>query len=309
MSKRRKRTPSRIFGTYTLPSGQSAPGELRLKGSASLLSLYSGRKLPNFSDGSCIQGTSYKGERLTLIDCVPFGGEWSGTWHRFNVFPHVVVVGDDHLDPSKPCIKAIHFTTSDLTTLFYDSDAFGSVIHTESVIDAVLREHREMRPVETGAMPVIMYFTGKDRVAEVPTAIGKVSVHHRPRWTMGSPKGLSLKNRIVVSIEPEQSVTFEDAAERMMAIACFLSMAAGRAQVVSHIHVTRSEATDRTQKPLTIHFGLAPIWWTPGLCSQFGYSPVCFGRVRASVVVGGVQPPRVVVRLDEGEERRQSIGS
>ncbi len=248
----------RFLGTYTLPSGQSAIGELRLKGSSTLLKLHSDEFLTPVEAASSIKGTAYTGECLTLIDSYsPGTGQTSfndaPTKYHANIFPHYVAVGRRHFNPGEPYIRAIHFTTTDLTTLFYDFDAFSSVIDAKSIIDVVLQERRRTRSVDAGEWPHILYFTGKDCIAEVSTAIGKVSVHHRPRYTTGGPTGVFIKNRIVVSIEPDQPMTFHESLARMYNVACFLSMAAGRAQGVDHVHVTATEVIDDIPHSLAIY--------------------------------------------------------
>ena len=256
---RSKKTQSpRFLGTYTLPGGKSVVGELRLQGSRTLLKLHSDEFLVGVETDACVTGAAYTGEYLTLIECYSPGTGHTGfkdkpTRYHAEVFPHYVAIGRCHLKPGEPCVKAIHFTTTDLTTLFYDFDAFSLLIDARPIIDVVLQERRKLRPVEAGERPLVSYFTGKDCIAEVPTAIGKVSVHHRPSFGLGGPSGVSMKNRIVVSIEPDQPVTLRDAVQRMYDIACFLSMAGGRAQGIDHIHVTTTEIIDNVPESLTIY--------------------------------------------------------
>lgn len=69
---------------------------------------------------------------------------------------------------------------------------------------------------------------------------------------MGGPTGVFIKNRIVVSIKPDQPATFHDSVDWMYQVACFLSMAAGRAQGIDHIHVTTTEVIDDIPQSLTI---------------------------------------------------------
>jgi len=254
----KKKQPTQFLGTYTLPGGQSVIGELRLKGSSTLLKLHSDEFLARVEAASCIEGTAYTGECLTLIDChSPGMGQTSfkdaPTRYHADVFPHYVAIGSRHLNPGQPCVSGIHFTTPDLTALFYDFDAFSHVIDAKPIIDVVLQERRQMRPVEAGEWPHVSYFTGKECIAEVPTAIGKVSVHHRPRYNIGGPTGVFIKNRIVVSIEPEQPVTFRDAVDGMYDVACLLSMAAGRAQAIDNVYVTTTEVIDDIPQSLTVH--------------------------------------------------------
>lgn len=273
MSKQRskKNQPSRFLGTYTLPGGKAVVGELRLKGSSTLLKLHSDDFLAGIEAASCVNGVAYTGDYLTLIDChSPGTGQISSkdepTRYFAEVFPHYVAIGRHHLKPDEPCIRAINFTTTDLSALFYDFDAFSHVINAKPIIDVVLRERRQMRPVEAGERPQVLYFTGKGCIAEVPTAIGKVSVHHRPSYSMGGPRGVFIKNRIVVSIEPDQVVVFRDAVSWMYDVACFLSMAAGRAQGIDHIHVTTTDVIDNVPQPLTIYPSYR--WKVSGMSEQ-----------------------------------------
>lgn len=253
-----KQQPNRFLGTYTLPGGQSMVGELRLKGSSTLLKLHSNELLAHVETASFVKGTAYSGECLTLVDChSPGTGQTSfkdaPTRYHADVFPHYVAIGRRHLNPGEPHISSIQFTTNDLSTLFYDFDAFSHVIDAKPIIDVVLQERRQMRPVEAGERPEVMYFTGRDCIAEVFTAIGKISVHHRPRYSMGGPTGVYIKNRIVVSIQPDQPMTFDEAVGRMYDAACFLSMAAGRTQGIDHIYVTTTEVVDDIPQSLSVH--------------------------------------------------------
>ena len=221
MSKQRqKQDPRRFLGTYTLANGELAVGELRLEGQGTLLKMHSDHALEAVTQSTSIEGAAYSGEFLTLIECISPGpsvhSRDGSTRYSADVFPHYVAVGRCHLKPSQPCVGAIHFTTTDLKTLFYDFDAFSCVIESKPIIDVVLQERRQMRSVESlGERPIVAYFTGKSCIIEVSTAIGNVSVHHCPRYNTGGPSGVSIKNRIVVSIEPEHPVVFSDAIDKM----------------------------------------------------------------------------------------------
>ncbi|WP_155640887.1 HEPN domain-containing protein [Burkholderia pseudomultivorans] len=254
----KKEQPNRFLGIYTLAGGRRAVGELRLKGSSTLLKLHSDQEMAPVEWGTCVEGVAYTGERLTLIDChSPGVGHTSFKDEPINyhadVFPHYVAVGRCHLKPNRHDVCSIHFTTTDLAALFYDFDAFSHVINPEPIIDQVLQERRQNRPVERGERPQVFYFTGKDCIAEVSTAIGKVSVHHRPRYNMGGPSGVFIKNRIVVSIEPVHPVSFIEAIDHMYEIGGFLSMAAGRTQGIDHIHINITEEIDGRRQSLTVY--------------------------------------------------------
>jgi hypothetical protein len=260
MAKRRdkKGDAVRFLGTFTLPDGHDVVGELRLKGSNTLLKIHSSEFLTRVETASCVKGTAYSGECLTLVECdSPGSGQTTSKdappRYHADIFPLYVAIGRSHIHPVQPCVSGVHFTTTDLTTLFYDFDAFSRLVDAKPVIEAVLQERRQLRPIEAGESPQILYFTGKDLVVEAATAIGKISVHHRPRYNLGGPTGVYLKNRIVVSIEPDQPVTLTDAMDRLHDVACFLSMAAGRKQGVDHISITTTGKTDNTPRSLVIY--------------------------------------------------------
>lgn len=245
----KKKRTSNFLGTYQLPGEQSVVGELQLNGARTSLKLHSDKFLARIKEATCIEGVTYSGECITLIDCLTHGVDQGtsrdgATRYSAEVFPHYVAVGRRHLKVGERCVKAIHFTATDLETLFYDFDAFSTVIDSKSIIDVVLRERRQMRSVETGETPHVLYFTGKDCIANVSTAIGQVAVHHRPRYSCGGPSGVFLKNRIVVTVAPNQPVSFIDAVDRIYDVASFLSMAAGRTQGIKHIHISTTESTD-----------------------------------------------------------------
>lgn len=253
----KKTQPNRFLGTYLLSGGKHAVGELRLKGSSTLLRLHSDEFLPGVEAASCIKGVAYTGECLTLIDCLSAGVSQAyvkdaPSRYYAEIFPHYVAIGRAHLDPNEPRISSIDFTTSDLTALFYDFDAFGSVIDARPIMDTVLSERRALRRVEAGEGPQVLYFTGKHRIAEVSTAIGMISVDHRPSYSTGGPSGVFIKNRIVVSIKPESSVSFTDAVDLLHDLACFFSVVAGRTQSIDKFNVTTTETVDGVPLSLVV---------------------------------------------------------
>lgn len=252
------RGAKRLLGTFELPGGQRAAGELRLRGSRTLLRVHSDNPLPRVGQGGYVTGVTDRGECVSLVDCHTQGAgqtNFSGgsTKHHSEIFPHYVATGRQHMRPNEACVAGVHFTTTDLTSLFYDFDAFSHVVDARPLIDTVLRERRATRPVETGDWPQVFYFTGKTHIVEVDTTHGKVSVRHSPSYNMGGPEGAYIKNRIVVSIEPETPVSFEAAMASMHEVCCFLSLVAGRVQGIECIDVSTTELIDGHPCWLTIH--------------------------------------------------------
>lgn len=257
-----KKEKSRFLATFSLPDGQSAFGELRLKGEETLLRLKSDKLIGRIEDGSHLQGVTLDHKWVTCIDCISpgTGHHWSKagiTHYHADIFPHYVTVGGEHLRPDSAMVRAISFRVSDLPALFYDFDAFGHVIGSDKVIDVVLEEARKRRAVEAGEWPQVCYFTGKDTVAEIETPIGKISVNHRPSFSMGGPEGVFIKNRMAVSIEPEAPVAFKDIIDRMLTLRRFLSMAAGRRQGIQSVGLTTTTPTQEPGQALELHWSYA----------------------------------------------------
>lgn len=273
MKKTKGRSPNRYLGTYQISSSQNLIGELELDGEGTALRVHADEPL-QVGNLEHVKGIAYTGDYITLIDCLSQGqgarySKDGSTRYHADILPHYVAIGFSHLDPEASCIKAIHFTATDLQDLFYDFDVFSQVIDARPIIDSVLAERRRMRPVEAGEHPKVFYFTGKSCVIEAPSSIGKISVHHRPSYSLGGPAGVYIKNRMVVSIEPSELATFSEILQGMYDISCFLSVAAGRAQGIKHIQLETSQLIDGIPQMLSVFPSFS---WKTGGKSKY-YKP------------------------------------
>lgn len=242
-------------------SGRQAYGDVRLRKGKTSVRL-AGTHDPIYAiNQDHLFGTTLDNQRLTCIDCVSSGsgtgGKAGGEEHWYSrLFPHYVVVGQKHLHPDAASIAAIHFRTDDLDTLFYDFDAFGHAIDARPFIDSVLTERRKMRPVKTGDWPQIAYFTGKSTIVEVTTPIGRVTASHAPRSNMGGPRGVYIKNRIRIEIEPGELVSLPEAVNRLGVMHRFLCAFAGRELRIKEV-LLRTTGEGPTNV-LALHWSLAP---------------------------------------------------
>lgn len=261
---RASKQDKRFNGSFQLPSGASYFGELVIDGRRTLLNLSSQSELPLLRSVGDISGTTLDGKKITCIDCVGSsqGRSTKGgvaIHHYAHVFPHYVVIGDEHVDSKSACIQRITFSVDDISSLFYDFDAFGFVIDASEIIDSVLEQQSKIRRIEAGEWPQVAYFAGRFTVAEVDSVIGKITVRHRPTSNMGGPDGFYMKNSMYVSIEPYSPVTFEDAMGRATCVSRFLSTAAGRMQRVLDIQIdTVKGQDDGHRNPLRVHWSYAP---------------------------------------------------
>lgn len=254
---KKKKNQKQYIGIFSQDNGASVTGDLKLNRENTRLTLHCDTPLETIKPNTSIKGTAYTGEHITLIDCFSPGVGHIATngkiaSYNMEVFPHFVAIGNRHLESETPYISSITFSTNDLACIFYDFDAFSRVIRSKELIDVILEERRGIRPVESGDQPIIAYFTGKTCIIEIATAIGKFSVHHRPSYNMGDPKGVYIKNKMIVSIEPESCTTLDDAIDRMHQVVSFLSLAAGRAQEISNININTHEASENFLMPISI---------------------------------------------------------
>lgn len=182
-----------------------------------------------------------------------------------------MAIGRHHFDPDTPCIESIQFTTTDLHTLFYDFHAFGTIHDSKGALGRILDELKEDRAKEVGEAPMIAYFTGKFRIAEAVTHIGKVSVNHGLSYNFGGPGGVHLKNQMYVAIEPDEPMTFDTAIQSMTDLALFLSIAAGRGQGLSRIHVNLANKGEKHPDYARVHMSFP--WKVRGTGDRFRPHP------------------------------------
>lgn len=254
---------SRLLGNFSLTDGSQVFGELRLKGRNTLLQLrHEGTNRPPEVQ-QLIHGQLHDLSKITCLQCVcsDWGHSWrkdEGVYHHADVFPHFVTVGSQHLQPEQPSIKAVHFTINDLSSIFYDVDAFGHAGNSKSLIEAVVKSKKVDRTIQVGDMPQIVYFTGKREIIAVDTEIGRVSVNHCPSCSMGGPNGVSIKNKMMVTVTPAMPVTFKDCIERTMTVVRFLALLAGRKQGIKSVYLDIAGETDQLRAPLQLSWSFAP---------------------------------------------------
>jgi hypothetical protein len=220
------------IGEFDLGDGSTFTGKLKLAGPKTLLSLH-GKQFfsPRRTPESYILGTLNDLTKVSLIDCISPGTGTRGTGDErtyfADIFPHFVVRGTRHLTPDEKSIKEAHFVVDDATTLFYDFDAFGSVIDAQPLIRQVVAANKIDREIPIGDHPQIVYFTGKRQIFCSDTPIGKVSAYHSPSWNLPGPSGVQIKNTIRVCVEFNEGVQFEAAIDRIYILRNYLGLLAG----------------------------------------------------------------------------------
>ena len=250
-------------GLFATPDEQEVFGNLHLKGRKTVLHLQPKRELSQFAQPAVINGQLGDLRKVSCLECI-VGATGSGhrgdagRYHYADVFPHFVTVGERHLAPDKPHVKAIHFSTQDIPLIFYDFDAFGHVLGSKSVIESIVKESRHNRDIAFGDAPEIFYFSGKYEIIAAETPIGRFRVSHFPKFSVGSSNGKFIENSMMASLEYAQPVDFDTCIERLMSIHRFLSLVAGRKQSVDSITLELLDDLTGTHSRLELHWMFAP---------------------------------------------------
>lgn len=250
------------FGTFSVGPARQVRGELRVAGEDTSLYLRDGQEFePHSIPGGCVAGTLHDLTRVTLVQCVTLEGLGysmrDGERYFFaRLFPHFVLEGRRHLDPSLSAVADIALVIEDASTLFYDFDAFGTVIDPAPHIERIATANNLDRPIMTGPDPLIAYFTGKRDIVDVDTVLGKVRVRHNPSWNPGGPDGVRINNVISIGIEPESPITFDEGISRTLRLLRFLDLVLGRPQNL--VDMSIGVSFDGCVEPLKVHWSYRP---------------------------------------------------
>jgi hypothetical protein len=250
------------IGEFDLGNGNQLVGVLKLAGPQTSLTLHSKEFFhPITTPGGFIRGLLRDLTKVSLIDCIsPGAGTVSkGEERSYNadVFPHFVVSGTEYAAPAEKTISHTNFIIDDATTLFYDFDAFGSVIDARPLIREVVRANKLDREIQIGDHPQIQYFTGRHEIFRADTCIGRVSAHHSPSWSFPGPRGVHIKNRIRVSVDFQDCERFHDVIDRVYVLRDYFGLLVGRPQKLREIHIQSRKDSD-SPAMLKVHWSLCP---------------------------------------------------
>lgn len=233
--------------------GKLMLGELRVDGSESTITLRDDDFFNVSADEPHITGTLYDQTKITLADCIRLSSSRSHVREGIascsvTLFPHFVLEGRAHLNPSLATIRELHFTFEDAPILFYDFDSFGSLIDARPYIATLTQanEREFKRQIRTGPEPQIAYFAGQRVIVDVPTAIGRIRAQHAPTFALGGPRGVRIDNQIWICITGDRPITLDQAVDGIASLLRFIAISVGRAQTlpVFSIDIGSSEAPE-----------------------------------------------------------------
>lgn len=252
----------RKSGEFRISSDVEVPGELSLKGGATSLDLYS----TSFFDthaSTDIAGTFHDRGKVSLLNCITISGPGSGTrgeerYHFSSVFPHFVLFGDEHITSTDRKIVEVSFAVDDAPALFYDFDAFGSVIDARPHMERIAEAKENGRTIELGEHPLLFYFTGKHDIFSVDTVLGKISATHGVSYRFPGPTGIHVKNTIRLNIAFPTEQTVDEASVAVIDTLRFLEVIAGRPQNIVELVFRLAASPNEHPRSLDAYWCLPP---------------------------------------------------
>jgi len=254
---------SKQAGVFTISPGKEIYGELTFAGPNTSLYL---RDNDVFDTKAlldqCVKGSLYDLTKITLLQCITTSGTGFATrgkeqYYFASIFPHFVVHGDHHIDPDDSTITEVHFVVDDASALFYDFDAFGSLIDARPFIEQIVHANRLNREIPIGPHPKILYFTGKGEIFSADTVVGRISASHNPTHTLGGPDGVEVKNTIFLNIVFKEASSFNETIDRTLTLLQFLEVLAGRRQNLLKLNI-RIKSDDDRPSILNVYWSMPP---------------------------------------------------
>ncbi|MGB6103066.1 MAG: HEPN domain-containing protein [Pusillimonas sp.] len=260
MSRKKK---SQLSGIFTLPNGDQAFGNLKLRRRKTVLKVHPKVEVNPIATPVTINGILGDLQKVSCIDAL-VGACSSGyqkdgdRYHYAEIFPHFVTIGSRYCSPTDPAIIRVHFTTQDISILFHDFHAFGHHVISKAEAESLVQANKSQNNTEFGEFPHIVYFSGRNEIIAVNTPVGIFRVSHQPSFKVGSLTKGMIANDMRLSMEFEAPVAFEECIDRIMSIQRFLSVLAGRKQAIESISIDLVEEPGKENSSLDLHWMFAP---------------------------------------------------
>ena len=227
---------SKFNGTFEVAHDKKVAGTLSLDGLQSSLHLWDEE---DFEVNSVVQGKLNDLRLVSLFDCIirlsPRIGRKKdlGCMYHYHIFPHYVVIGEDHILDTDEIITGCSLTTDDMNIIFFDRQAFRILNKERSIIEQILKSRNSLEKVDVGDHSLVAYYTGKGEIFSTKTLIGNVSAHHIVSSDLSNNSGIHIDNEIIVNVEFSKEITFSNARSRIMMILFFIGLMMGRPQNIT----------------------------------------------------------------------------
>jgi hypothetical protein len=228
------------IGLATMPDGRQLQAEFFLQGRDTYIAVHEpSTRIGKFEGVEMLPVRMTDGTHLTFLgNVISRGTDYHGNGGRISEYqPHFVLAGRSPLDAAYR-IKSLSFSVDDAESLFYDFDAFSIAIDCKEQAEDIIAAQAAKfnRPIEVGEDSILAYFTGKLDILSAETALGKLSVRHRPSYNTGGPGGVSIKNRIILQLDFPEAKQIDGAVRYLMPHLRFLQLMAGRKQKLSALN-------------------------------------------------------------------------
>ena len=257
-----QRDKSRHTGTFRVAPDREIHGNLSLDGPNTSLYLWDDTFFYiGPSAKKTITGILDNRKKVSLAECVISGpgsyGLQDNVSHFYNIFPHYVITGDQHIAETDAKISNAYFLMDDATTLFHDNDAFGVVLNPHSIVKKIVESQNINHKINERDFPWVGYYTGKREIFSSDTAIGRISAIHFPSYSIaGGPGGVKIDNKIFVKLRLGEVITFRQVVDRMWQALRFFGLIVGRAQNLVEFGV--DTGTDRKPHILDVYCSMYP---------------------------------------------------
>jgi hypothetical protein len=230
------------LATVKLAEGQTAVAEFLLDGPDSYLRIYSQTSLNNWQPPPVILAVLTDGTHITFHDCISLGEQSSFIVGQSNapiapmryltkLFPHGVVVGGLCLT-EEVRFHSAHILVDDASAIFYDPNAFGYDLSPELHIDSILEQIKEKygKAITSGERPVVGFFRGREKIFEVDSDLGRISVKHLVSRSGGEATGVHLASKIRIDLQLPVADGLVSILNNIRILLRFLEVMAGRPQ-------------------------------------------------------------------------------
>jgi ApeA N-terminal domain 1 len=252
-----------ISGTFELAGDRVVFGSLLVAGRKSRLTLFDDSEFPPVPAAyRYLAGELHDGELVTLFDCVLESMKnrrmkESRVKSLAHIFPNTIIIGPRHVPREGECVSEISVLLKDAHSVFYDFDAFSTVLRPEPFVPLLKQDKAAIRSVEIGDNPIIGYFAGRHEIARFSSSFGRFSARHRVSETMGGPAGWRLDSQVAVSLGLDEPLAFKDAMRRVHALIRFFEFIIGRRQALKGVEIRLHHQTP-SEGPLRVVEAYAP---------------------------------------------------
>ena len=257
-----QRDKSRHTGTFRVAPDREVHGNLSLDGPNTSLYLWDDKFFYiGPSAKKTIIGILDNRTKVSLLECLIFGpgsyGLQDNISHYYNIFPHYVITGNQHISDTDAKISNVYLLLDDATTLFHDNDAFGVVPDPHSIVKKIIESQNINHKISEGDYPWVGYYTGKREIFSSDTAIGRISAAHFPSYSIaGGPGGVKIDNKIFVNLRFGEAIIFGKVVDRVWQALRFFGLIVGRAQNLVEFSV--DTGTDQKPHVLDVYFSMYP---------------------------------------------------